>query len=185
MAVDATNLIMGPGVLWVAPFGTTEPLDADVASDPGAGWEDVGGTNGGVRVAINQTYTELAVDQIVDPVGSRLTARVAMVSTSLAEMTMDNLARVLNNEEPTPDIGFTAFEPPNDNSATQPLYRALLFDGHAPDGLVRRVIVRKVLSVESVESSYSKDGQTLYPVSFKGHFVDSTTPPFKVIDETT
>lgn len=184
MAVTAANLIMGPGVLYVADFGTAEPADTAVADPPGVGWNDVGATLEGVTITINQEYTELAADQIVDPIGSRLTVRMMTLATQLAEATLDNLARAMNNELPTAGIGFTAFEPPNDNSATQPLYRAVLFDGFAPDGLRRRVIGRRVLSTENVEAAHSKDGQTVFPVSFKAHFVSNAIRPFKVVDET-
>lgn len=184
MAVTAANLIMGPGVLYVGDFGTTEPLDSAVGDPPGAGWNDVGGTLGGVTLNVNQEYTQLMVDQIVDPVGSRLTSRVLTLATQLAEATLDNLARALNNNLPTPDVGFTPFEPPNDNSATQPLYRAFIFDGFAPGGLRRRVIGRRALSTAPTETPSSKDGQTVFNVNFMCHFVSDAVRPFKVVDET-
>jgi hypothetical protein len=186
MAVTAANLLMGPGVLYIADFGTAEPADADIADPPGAGWNDVGGTLGGLTVAVEQAYTELTVDQIVDLVGNRLTKRVMSLNTQLAEATLDSLARALNNPLPTPGVGFTAFEPPNDNSATQPLYRAVLFDGFAPgtnNNLRRRIIGRKVLSTENLETAYSKDGQTVFQVGFKCHYVSDAIRPFKVTDE--
>lgn len=184
MTVTAANLIMGPGVFYMGDFEETEPTDALVGSAPGAGWNDAGGTLGGVVLSVNQEYKELEVDQIVDIVGSRLIKRAMVLTTQLAEATLDNLARALNNPVPTPDTGFTKFEPPNDNSATQPLYRAFIFDGFAPGGFRRRVIGRKVLNTESTETPYSKDGQTIYKVSFKCHFVSDAVKPFKVVDQT-
>ena len=184
MTVTAANLIMGPGVLYMGDFGTAEPADTAVGSAPGAGWVDVGGTLGGVVLNVNQEYKELEVDQIVDPVGSRLIKRVMMLTTQLAEATLDNFARSLNLVLPTPGAGFTALEPPNDNSATQPLYRAYIFDGFAPSSFRRRVIGRRVLSVEPTETPYSKDGQTIFKVGFKCHFVSDAVKPFKIVDDT-
>jgi hypothetical protein len=184
MTVTAANLIMGPGVFYFGDFGATEPTDANVGSAPGAGWNDAGGTLGGVVLNILQEYKELEVDQIVDPVGSRLIKRVMTLATQLAEATIENLARSLNNVVPTPGAGFTAFEPPNDNSATQPLYRAFIFDGWAPGSFRRRVIGRRILNVSSTESPYSKDGQTIFKVEFKCHYVSDAIKPFKVVDDT-
>jgi hypothetical protein len=184
MTVTAANLIMGPGVLYMGDFGETEPVDSAVGDPPGAGWDDLGGTLGGVTLNVEQEYKQLEVDQIVDVVGSRLIKRAMVLATQLAEATLDNLARSLNNPLPTPGVGFTKFEPPNDNSATQPLYRSFLFDGFAPSGFRRRVIGRKVLSTEPTETPYSKDGQTIFKVSFMCHFVSDAIKPFAVIDET-
>jgi hypothetical protein len=184
MTVTAANLIMGPGVFYMGDFGEIEPADADVDTVPGAGWDDLGGTLGGVTLNVNQEYKQLEVDQIVDVVGSRLVKRAMILATQLAEATLDNLARSLNNPTPTPGVGFTKFEPPNDNSATQPLYRAFIFDGFAPSGFRRRVIGRKVLSTEPTETPYSKDGQTIFKVSFMCHFVSDAIKPFAVIDQT-
>ena len=184
MAVTAANLIMGPGVFYVGDFANAEPTDANVGSAPGAGWNDIGGTLGGVVLNVEQEYKQLEVDQIVDPVGSRLIKRVMTLATQLAEATLDNFARSLNNVIPTPGAGFIAFEPPNDNSATQPLYRAFIFDGFAPSGFRRRVIGRKVLNTEPIETPYSKDGQTIFKVSFMCHYVSDAVKPFKVVDDT-
>jgi hypothetical protein len=50
-----------------------------------------GGTQDGVKLSVDQTYSELEVDQITVRVGSRLTKRDFTVKTSLAEATLENL----------------------------------------------------------------------------------------------
>lgn len=188
MAVTATNLIQGPGTLYVGDFGETEPADTAVASAPGGDWTDVGGTQDGVRLTVNQEYTELEVDQVVDVPGRRLTKRDMQVATNLAEPTLDNLVYALNGGAVTSGgtggTAYEAYDPAMDTAATQPTYRALLFDGYAPNGKVRRVIVRKVLSTESVETAYKKDEQTLFPVTFSAHWVSSSIKPFHIVDGT-
>ena len=188
MAVTATNLIQGPASLYVGDFGETEPADTAVASAPGGDWTDMGGTQDGVRLIINQEYTELEVDQVVDVPGRRLTKRDVQVATNLAEPTLDNLTYVLNGGAVTSGgtggTAYEAYDPAMDNSATQPTYHALLLDGWAPNGKQRRVIVRKVLSVESVESAYKKDEQTLWPVTFAAHWVSTSIKPFHIVDST-
>lgn len=178
MPVTSTNLIQGPATLYCAPFGTAEP--ATLATAPGAGWVDVGGTKDGVELAVADEYAVLGVDQIIYEVERRRTARVVTVKTNLAEATLENLARALNNTAPTAsklvaDDGLTAFSP---------AYQAVLFDGIAPGGFRRRFIVRKVLGTDSVAVAYKKSDQTVIPVTFTGHWVSTSIKPFDVTDAT-
>lgn len=182
MAVTVTNLTQGPGTLYTGAFGVAEPADTAVASPPGVGWTDVGGTSDGVTLNVMQEYSELSVDQIVDVPGRRLTKRDMSLATNLAEPTLENLAIAMNAGTAAAGAGFKSLEPSYATSATQPTYKALLFDGWAPGGFVRRVILRKGLSTANVEASYKKDAQTLFPVTFNAHYVTSAIAPFKVID---
>jgi hypothetical protein len=185
VAVTATNLTMGPGTLYHGAEGATEPALADVGTPPPApDFTDVGGTNDGVTLAVEQEYTELTVDQIVDRVGSRLTNRTMTIATNLAEPTLENLSFALNGGGTVATgTGYKSFEPANDTSATQPTYSKLIFDGIAPGGGNRRVIGRRMLSTENVEFAYSKDEQTVFSVTFTAHFVSASVPPFAIVDE--
>ncbi len=185
MAATVTNLIMGPADLYVGSFGATEPLDTAINTTPASSsWTDVGGTQDGVKITIDQEYTELEVDQIVDVPGARLTKRVVEVETNLAEATLENLKFLLNDGTAASGSGYKSLEPVYASSATQPTYRAVLLDGYAPDGRRRRVIVRKVLSNDKVESTYKKDDQTLFSVKWASFYVSSSIAPFKIIDAT-
>jgi hypothetical protein len=188
MAVTVSNLIMGPGTLYKGDEGATEPADSDVTSplnetSVSGEWIDLGGTNGGVTLELDQEYTELEVDQIVDIVERRLTKREFKVNTSLAEPTLENFVIANNGGTVTTGSGFKTFDPKQDTSATQPTYVALIFDGIAPSSLRRRVIARRVLSVAGIGQEYTKEDQTLFPVEFSCHYVDTNTPPFKYTDE--
>lgn len=176
---------MGPGTLFNGAFGATEPADTAVATAPnGAVWSDVGGTQDGVTLTINQEFKELEVDQIVDVPGRRLTKRDMVIKTNLAEPTLENLAFASNGAaQITTGTGFKSLEPANDTSATQPNYRALLFDGIAPGGGNRRVIARRCLSTDNVEMAYKKDSQTVFSVAWSAHFVSNSIPAYKIIDE--
>lgn len=184
--VTATNLVQGPATLYSAAFGATEPLDTVVNATPAAStWTDLGGTQDGVKLTIDQSYAELDVDQIVDRVGSRLTKRNFMVETSLAEPTLANLSLALNGGTAASGVGYSSFEPAFASAATQPTYKALLFDGWAPGGaFTRRVIVRKALSTDAIEIGYTKDKQTLFGVKFAGHYVSASTAPIHIVDQT-
>lgn len=178
MAVTSTNLIQGPAVLYTGVFGVTEP--ATIATAPGVGFTDVGGTKEGVELTIADEYAVLDVDQIIYEIARRRTKRVVSVKTSLAEATLANLALAVANTAPvanvmTADDGLTAFSP---------AYGAVLLDGIAPGGFKRRVIVRKTLPTDSVGTAYKKDGQTLIPVTWTGHWVSTSIPPFKIEDAT-
>lgn len=186
MSVTATNLTQGPATLYSGAFGATEPLDSAVNTTPQASaWTDVGGTDGGVKLTVAQTYTELDVDQVVDRVGSRLTKRDFTVETTMAEPTLANLSLALNGGTSASGAGYASFEPSFASSATQPNYRAMLFDGWAPGGAFnRRVILRKTLSTDTTELDYTKDKKTMYAVKFSGHYVSASINPLHVVDQT-
>lgn len=178
MAVTSTNLIQGPATLYVAPFGTAEP--ATIATVPAAGWVDVGGTKDGVELGIADEFSVLDVDQIIYEVERRRTKRVVTLKTVLAEATLTNLANAISNSAPVANVlegddGLTAFAPG---------YKAVLLDGIAPGGFKRRIVVRKVLGTDAVGLPYKKDGMTVVPVTFTGHWVSTSIKPFKIEDAT-
>lgn len=191
MAVTVTNIIAGPGILYNALFGATEPADSTVNTTPSASaWTDTGGTQDGVQITIDRDFLEMDVDQLVDMPGRRLTKRDTQVKTNLAEPTMLNLALAMNGGTITASAAYQTYDPDDTVAATQPGYRALLFDGYAPQTAAaatmrRRFVVRKVLSIESIESSYKKDDMTLIPVTFAAHYVSSSIKAFRIIDQLT
>lgn len=188
------NLTMGVGYLYIAEFGATEPDDDSVHTEPeSATWSNLGYTKEGVTLSIEQEYQELEVDQLADVPGSRLIKRVMTISTSLAETTLENFQRVLNGDGAITEDASTAgvdasgadtFEPGNALASSAPTYSALLFDGVAPNGMVRRIIARRCLQVGAFESQYTKDGELVYPVEFKLHYVSPSIRPYKIVDQT-
>ena len=191
MSATVTNLIAGPADLYVGAFGATEPADSAVGTIPAsAAWTDMGGTNDGVKLGIDQDFFELEVDQLVDIPGSRLQKRTITVETSLAEPTFANMQIALNGGTITASAAFQSFDPvAGVTSATEPTYRAVILDGWAPSTTTpfrRRVIVRKVLSIEGIkEMAYKRDGQTFLPVKLKAHYVSNLILPFHVVDQLT
>ncbi|MGY6019595.1 hypothetical protein [Streptomyces spinosirectus] len=185
MSVTATNLIQGPATLYQGLFGATEPADTLVnAAPPASSWTDLGGTQDGVKLAVDQTYSELEVDQITVRVGSRLTKVDFTIETSLAEATLENLSLVLNGGTAASGAGYKSYDPIVTSSATQPNYFGLMMDGFAPQQFRRRVIGRKMLNVDSAELPYTKDKQTLIPAKFAGHYVSGSILPFHIVDQT-
>lgn len=184
MSVTTTNLIQGPATLYQGLYQATEPADAAVNTTPQASaWTDVGGTQDGVKLSVDQTYGELEVDQITLRVGSRLTKQDFTIETSLAEATLENLALTLNGGTTASGAGWKSFDPNVTSSATQPNYFAVILDGYAPNQFRRRIIGRKMLNTDSVEVAYTKDKQTLIPAKFAGHYVSSSINPFHIVDQ--
>lgn len=185
--VNVRNLIAGPAVVHVAPFGTAEPADALVAM--GVGWRHLGGTTGGVRQMVNREIFNLEVDQIPEPVGARVTNRGAQVATTLAEPTLQNWALAMGELEAAvtstgvaPAAVTETLEPSEIDQASEPNYVAVCITGPGPNGKTRRIILRKVLSTESIESANEKAGQTGIPVTFTGYRVSDSIRALKMMD---
>lgn len=190
MSVTVTNLILGPGTVYSGAFGAVEPGDANInVAPPTSSWTDIGGTLNGITLSVDQQYTELMVDQLVDSIGRRLTKREFTVSTQMAEPTIANLSLALNGATQTSGTTassgtYTAIEPLYATSATQPTYIALLIDGYAPASLRRRAIFRRMLSTAKVDTAMDKAKQTVFTVTWNGHYVSSVIAPIKITDQT-
>lgn len=186
MAVVTSNLIQGPADLYADLFGATEPADTAVASAPGGTFTDLGGTNGGVSVNVTSEWAELEVDQIVETPERRRTKIEVVLSTALAEGTLENLTRALNQNPATAittGVGFKAIDVVPADPFT-PVYQAFILDGRAPAAKRRRVIARKALNTANVEKAYSKGDQTLIPVEFTCHYVSASIKSVHVVDGT-
>jgi len=178
MAVTSTNLIQGPATMFIAAFGSTEPVSISVA--PAAPFTDVGGTMDGIALTVADEYQVLGVDQIIYEMGRIRSGRQVMAKTNLAEPTLVNLAHAINNTAPSTNV----LEGDDGVGAFIPVYKSLIIDGIAPGGFRRRITLRKCLQIDAVETSYKKDGQTLFPVNFAIHWVSSSIKPFKIEDAT-
>jgi hypothetical protein len=187
MAVTATNLLAGPASLYAGVFGATEPLDTALNDAPTSpAWRALGGTNDGATMNISQEYYQFEIDQLTMAPESRMTELGITLATNLAEATLENLAQAMNELQAAvvTGTGTKSFEPTVVDSSVSPNYAALILDGHAPAGFRRRVIARKCLSTEGVETAYKKDGMTLFPVTWTLHWVSDSIKPIRCIDGT-
>lgn len=189
MSGTPSNLIQGVGELYTGAFGATEPAASGVGSAPAsAAWTDCGFTRDGMRLTYTPTYSPLQVDQLIDTPGRRLTGRDFAFATALAEATLANLKLALNNSgTAATGSGWETYEPNDLGPENDPTYLAVLVDGFA-EGFSsgvhyrRRVIIRKALATEAVELAYTKDGQTVIPVTFMAHYVSSSIRPWIIVD---
>lgn len=189
---QAYQVIQGAGRLYTGVFdinGANEPaLSAVNVAPQASAWTYCGFTSDGITLTIDQKFSEMHVDQLSDRVGTKLTERGLAIKANLAEATLTNLTLGLNGGTITTASGYSYYEPTYDGSELQPIYIAILFDGYAPASSAgvskrRRVLLRKAISTENVESSYKKDGITMVPVTFTSHYVSQTLAPFRIIDE--
>lgn len=189
---QAYQVIQGAGRMYTGVFSATaanEPALTAINSAPQASaWTYTGFTSDGITVTIDQTFSEMRVDQLADRVGTKMTERQLSVQANLAEATLQNFTLGLNSGTITTAASNSYYEPVYDGSELQPVYIAVLFDGYAPANSAgvskrRRIILRKAISTENVELAYKKDSLTLVPVTFTSHYVSDTVAPFRIIDE--
>lgn len=196
ISVNAANLVLGPARLYVGAFGATEPLDSAVTPNgvttPPSSlvWTDVGGTDGGVSLTVDNTYTDLSVDQLIMPVGSRLTDMKMGVTTKMSELTLTNLNTAMNNIGATGGgSGYSTLDIQVGTSSTQPSYLAFIIDGWAPQlntgqPALRRIIIRKVLAEVKVSMSFDKKTQQSIETTFAAYYVSSAVSPIHIVDQT-
>lgn len=174
--ITPSNVLQGPADIFIGAFGATEPATTSAVIDSTV-WTFVGATDGGATLTLKQTYSKKVVDQVALPVGSTLSAQELTVATSLAEATLANIRRVLNDTATG-----TSFELNSEIANTEPTYAAVLLQGRAPAGNPRNVIVRRALSTADLAMAWKKDGMTVLPITFEGYYVSKSVKAFKVDD---
>lgn len=141
----ATSL--GPGLLYTAPLGTTEPADLVSAW---TGWAALGYTFDGnvFRYKLNVDPVEVAEE--LDPVRYAPTGRVTKVTFTLAEITATNVKRALNGGTITTGSGFVTYDPPAPGTEVRAMY------GWQSDDGQERWIFRQCISSGDIEISRKK-----------------------------
>jgi hypothetical protein len=89
------EILAGAATIYLGDVGAVAPL-IDAVPDPDD-WVDVGDTEGGVSIEIGQDTTELSTDQKIAPVKIVRTGESVTVTFALAEATLENLAKVLDD----------------------------------------------------------------------------------------
>jgi hypothetical protein len=105
---------LGPGILWIAPLGTTEPTDLTTAwGTVAAAWVQLGYTDEGSEFSYSIDTDRVEVAEELDPIKIAVNSREIKVSFALAEMTATNLKRGMNGGTITSGSGIVTFEPPD------------------------------------------------------------------------
>ncbi|MEV0584108.1 hypothetical protein [Nonomuraea sp. NPDC050310] len=105
---------LGPGILYVAVLGTTEPTDLTTPwASVSANWIPLGYTDEGSTFTYSVESENVEVAEELDPIAIALTSREGMIAFALAEITASNLKRALNGGTITAGTGIVTFEPPD------------------------------------------------------------------------
>lgn len=143
MPGDPLAVRVGPGTLYTAPLGSTEPTDLATAWD--AAWIELGYTDQGSTFTFNQTFEDVTVEEELDPLKTMQTARQVLIAFALAELTATNMQRALNGGTITSGTGIVTFEPPTVGEATE------LMLGWEADDALERWVFRQCTQVGSLE----------------------------------
>lgn len=91
----AENIVISAGELYVAALGTTKPTTNlafnGVWPD---GWRSMGFTSDSVAINIEREFMDKMVEQAMGKIGSEVIGETLTVTTTLAELTMQNLQKV-------------------------------------------------------------------------------------------
>jgi hypothetical protein len=110
---DADAVVLGPGLLYVGPTSSADPVDADTPLLPTA-FRPVGYTEEGSSFAYETSTEDVTVAEENDPVRTVPTGTTSTLSFSMAEMTWENLMLALNagsSVAATPPTAPTLIEP--------------------------------------------------------------------------
>lgn len=169
---------------------------ADGSTSTGVGtlvtnWRHVGYTTEGLEVSYEPDYAGVQVDQLLDDAKVYKQGMTVSLRTSFAEATLDNLL-IAWGQLATSVSSVGPFERELDIQAgslgAAPVERSLIAIGNSPEHAAdnnygeRVYHAYRVLSVETVAVSMSRNDPTVVPVSFRALPDDFTTNYGKVRD---
>jgi hypothetical protein len=91
---DPNHIKIGPGTLYAAPLGTTEP--SSVTGAWPAGWTALGYTDKGSEFDLTPAVADVTVEEEYWPVGTKITGYAGKLSFMLAEATQANFLLAMN-----------------------------------------------------------------------------------------
>jgi hypothetical protein len=193
VAIQPQNVVMGPATVYTGAFGAQEPAYAAITSPPNSAvWTDVGGTADGTSVLleVEHSLTNISVEQLIDPIGARVSKRVIQVTVVLEEATLNNLNLAMNQLLTiSQGNGYAVADAMTSITSIQPTYTAILIDGWAPTAGTtetacrRRMIIRKCLSSSKSDLEYEKTKAVLYHTTWTGFYVSGSISPFEIVDQ--
>ncbi|KKM21198.1 hypothetical protein LCGC14_1637910 [marine sediment metagenome] len=180
---DRTNLLVGPGTLYIASKGTAGPDENNNILVWPAPWVNLGFTDGGVEMEYEPTVTKHFVDQLKSPAKLSLDEESFVVRAPLAEATLGNLRYAISASKFSTVAaagGVTGKDIVTVGGGELVEY-TIGFEGESPESQAdgtqgwRLVLVHIVVSFAAIAHSYKKGEKTLFPVEFQG-LADDTKP---------
>ncbi|RKL63017.1 hypothetical protein DXT63_08455 [Thermoanaerobacteraceae bacterium SP2] len=155
-----------------------------ISKDGGTTWIDIGYTQDGATLNYNPTFQNIEVDQELLPVKKVKTGETLTITVNMAEATLENYKLALG----LPDTALTEDTTLKTRTLTLkpnfelPEHQVKLV-GKNPDGLDRTITLFRVVSTGNVQTSYTKNGVQLIPITLEalandmneyGEIVDKT-----------
>jgi hypothetical protein len=171
MAGTPTNVIQSRDIImYLAAYSASNALPADSAWGTawGGTYRDAGYTDGGVNVNIGIDYTDVHVDQELDPVLIVASGRNVRLAATLAEPTTANLKDAIGGQGSITTVAATSGVRGHadlDLSPTLSLnYQTVGFDvKHPGDGEAIRVIAWKAQGRGSPQIQFAADSKAAVP----------------------
>jgi hypothetical protein len=152
---------VGPGLLYVAPIGTTEPTTGSGAM-PSA-WTAIGYTDNGSMFTSETTFEDIEVEEELDPIRTTATKRKTTIDFEMAEINATHLSVAFNGGSiGSPSSGFVTFEPPALGTENR-LMLVWQSDDHQEQLLLRRVVQAGSVGMPRRKAP----DKTVIPVSFR------------------
>lgn len=124
---DPTTVVMGAGVLFVAPIGTTEPTTVAGVTGSSA-WREVGWTDKGSVIDNNVTISPVDVEEEFYSVVQAVTKIESSVGFAAKQANRRNLA-LANNAGAAAANDATSFEPPTPGAEVRVMVALVTLDG--------------------------------------------------------
>jgi hypothetical protein len=157
---DVSQVIAGPGLVYIAPVGTTQPTLTTPLVWP-SGWFTVGYTDAGVDLVYTPTIKEIYVDEEAAPVLDILEKEKFVIQAHLAEVSLTNLNAAIAASTYVPATPQVTF-------GSQALnYVAVGVVGPAVGGYTNRVVLcQKAITTVGVSIKITRKDKQVFPVSW-------------------
>jgi hypothetical protein len=157
-----SNVVLGPGRLYVAPIATVDPTSASAVLP--VAWIAIGYTDAGTTVSSAVTSSGIEVAEEIDPIANIITMRTSTVTFAMAEATVGRLALAYGGGAAVLNNG-TAFEFPEPD---QIVPVKLVWDSdEIPGALNRRWLFRSCMPSGTIAIARQKaPAKATIPVTF-------------------
>lgn len=169
------EILTGVGTLYLAASGTAKPA---LSSAPGASWRDVGETDGGVKITKTRKREAFSSDQRTGKVKVVQTEEGLTIETNLQEITLENLADVINSTVTSvaAGVGTIGTKSVTLHSGAEVTEFAVVFRGKSAYGnFPAQYYIPRVYMDDDTEMEHTKDGKTLIPVKFEALEYDAAS----------
>jgi hypothetical protein len=170
---NRANVLVGLARCFTQPYDPETPavLPADTVVLGGtwtSPWVAVGATQEGLTFSASRDTQDIMIEEQPNPVDKRQTSASYTMGLTLSEDTIDTMVLAYGGTKTVVAAGTTTPGITSLQMSSELSYFAFAFEGRAPSGFWRRVLVPIVVSIGETETSYRRaEEQRLYEVSFE------------------